>query len=177
MDNLIAQDAYLIEICPDDLAQRLFIEADNFKVDREVGMRAMLYRAADRIEQLEREKAVVSDLWEQQKQIALDYLADCNKAADHIEAQCRAIEQHEAFKQEVSDAITALLDRFVGDSLSQGVINGHLHSFIIRKPDPLVEVIKAMRDEPTPYVNSEVYANRIHKKLDALGFEIREKGQ
>lgn len=101
-----------------------------------------------------------------------------NRSLDVMhEALCRAIEQHEAFKQEVSDAITALLDRFVGDSLSQGVINGHLHSFIIRKPDPLVEVIKAMRDEPTPYVNSEVYANRIHKKLDALGFEIREKGQ
>lgn len=33
---------------------------------------------ADRIEQLEREKAVVSDLWEQQKEIALGYLADCN---------------------------------------------------------------------------------------------------
>jgi hypothetical protein len=93
MDNLIAQDADLIEICPNDLAQRLFIEADNFKVDREVGMRAMLYRAADCIEQLEREKAVVSDLWEQQKQIALDYLADCNKAADHIEAQAAEIER------------------------------------------------------------------------------------
>jgi hypothetical protein len=50
MDNLIAQDADLIEICPDDLVRRLFTEADNFKVDREVGMRAMLYRAADRIE-------------------------------------------------------------------------------------------------------------------------------
>ncbi len=93
------------------------------------------------------------------------------------EAIYRAIEAHEAFKQEVSDAVTALLDRFLGDGLSQGVINGHLHQFIIPKPDPLVEVIKAMRDEPTPYVNSEVYANRIHKKLDALGFEIREKGQ
>lgn len=40
---------------------------------------------ADRIEQLEREKAVVSELWEQQKEIALGYLADCNKAADRIE--------------------------------------------------------------------------------------------
>ena len=49
--------------------------------------------AADRIEQLEREKAVVSDLWEQQKQIALDYLADCNKAAEHIEAQAAEIER------------------------------------------------------------------------------------
>jgi len=99
------------------------------------------------------------------------------EVSPYTEALCRAIEQHEAFRQEVSDAITVLLDRFLGDGLSQGVINGHLHSFIIRKPDPLVKVIKAMRDEPTPYVNSEVYANRIHKKLDALGFEIREKGQ
>jgi len=93
MDNLIAQDADLIEICPDDLVQRLFAEADNFKVDREVGVRGMLYRAADRIEQLEREKAVVSDLWEQQKEIALDYLTDCNKAAERIEALEAEIER------------------------------------------------------------------------------------
>ena len=91
MDNLIAQDADLIEMT-DDLVQRLFAEADNFKADREVGMRGMLYRAAGRIEQLEREKAVVSDLWEQQKEIALDYLTDCNKAADRIEAQAAEIE-------------------------------------------------------------------------------------
>ncbi len=77
----------------DDLVQRLFAEADNFKVDREVGVRGMLYRAADRIEQLEREKAAVSDLWEQQKEIALDYLTDCNKAADRIEAQSAEIER------------------------------------------------------------------------------------
>jgi hypothetical protein len=49
--------------------------------------------AADRIEQLEREKAVVSDLWEQQKEIALDYLTDCNKAAERIEALEVEIEQ------------------------------------------------------------------------------------
>ena len=52
-----------------------------------------LRQAADRIEQLEREKAVVSDLWEQQKEIALGYLADCNKAADLIETQAREIER------------------------------------------------------------------------------------
>jgi hypothetical protein len=91
----------------------------------------------------------------------------------------KGIEQHEPFKQKVSDEVEALLDRFLGDSLSQGVINGHLHSFVVPKPkpDPLVEVIKAMRDEPTPYVNSEVYANRIRKKLEARGLEIREKGE
>jgi len=93
------------------------------------------------------------------------------------EAIYRAIERHEAFRQEVSDAVTALLDRFLGDGLSQGVINGHLHSFIIRKPDPLVEVIKAMQAEPTTYVTTEVYANHINAALEARGFEIREKGQ
>jgi hypothetical protein len=51
----------------------------------------LLAEAADAIEQLEREKAVVSDLWEQQKEIALDYLTDCNKAADCIEAQAAEI--------------------------------------------------------------------------------------
>lgn len=49
--------------------------------------------AAERIEQLEREKAVVSDLWEQQKEIALDYLTDCNKAAERIEALIASNEQ------------------------------------------------------------------------------------
>ena len=59
--------------------------------------------AADRIEQLEREKAVVSDLWEQQKEIALDYLTDCNKAADCIEAQAAEIEK-------LREALRDLLD-------------------------------------------------------------------
>ena len=79
--------------------------------------------AADRIEQLEREKAVVSDLWEQQKEIALDYLADCNKAADHIEAQAAEIERlrdllnhvaneanHDCETMWITDIIRAALD-------------------------------------------------------------------
>ena len=53
--------------------------------DKEIYL-PVLGKCADRIEQLGREKAVVSDLWEQQKKIALDYLADCNKTADRIEA-------------------------------------------------------------------------------------------
>jgi hypothetical protein len=87
-------------------------------------------------------------------------------------ALCRTLEQHEAFKQEVSDAI-------VSEYLYAEYASERMQAFIIPKPkpDPLVEVIKAMQAEPTTYVTSEVYANRIHKKLDALGFEIREKGQ
>jgi hypothetical protein len=94
MDNLIAQDADLIEICPDDLVQRL--REDVFYGDARLANmdkhNPLHMDAADCIEQLEREKAVVSDLWEQQKEIALDYLTDCNKAAEHIEAQAAEIE-------------------------------------------------------------------------------------
>ena len=94
MDNLIAQDADLIERCPNDLVQRL--RADVFYGDARLANmdkhNPLHMEAADRIEQLEREKAVVSDLWEQQKEIALDYLTDCNKAADRIEAQAAEIE-------------------------------------------------------------------------------------
>jgi hypothetical protein len=88
------------------------------------------------------------------------------------EALCRAIEQHEAFKQEVSDAVTALLDRFLGDGLSQGVINGHLHQFIIPKPDPLVEVMKEAGWSDRDIYNAET---PLRAALDVLGFEIREK--
>jgi len=85
-------------------------------------------------------------------------------------AVCLAIEQHEAFKQEVSDVMTYIKALYP-------TLPRNFDRFIIPKPDPLVEVIKAMQAEPTTYVTSEVYANRIHKKLDDLGFEIREKGQ
>jgi hypothetical protein len=71
----------------------------------------------------------------------------------------------------------------VSDALLRYLAPSHvphgLKGFIIPKPkpDPLVEVIKAMQAEPTTYVTREVYANRINAALDALGFEIREKGQ
>jgi hypothetical protein len=111
MDNLIAQDADLIEMT-DDLVQRLrrtyrkeYAPTGSMCGDISNRLRPfpilateVLFNpdgreAADRIEQLEREKAVVSDLWEQQKEIALDYLTDCNKAADRIEAQSAEIER------------------------------------------------------------------------------------
>jgi hypothetical protein len=93
------------------------------------------------------------------------------------ETLCRIIEQHEAFKQEVSDAVTALLDRFLGDGLSQGVINGHLHQFIIPapKPDPLVEVLKESDEEFAPEWDYAPQAKAIRAALEARGLEIRSK--
>ena len=51
-----------------------------------------------------------------------------------IIAHARAIEQHEAFKREVSDAIDS--------SVLTPETEAHLSRFIIAKPDPLVEVMQ-----------------------------------
>jgi hypothetical protein len=76
------------------------------------------------------------------------------------EALCRAIEQHEAFKQEVSDAVE---DAF-------GLQGAHtLHRFIIPKSDPLVEVIAGWTG------GTVLLASDLRAALDARGLEIREK--
>jgi len=82
-----------------------------------------------------------------------------------IEALCRAIEQHEAFKQEVSDALHVWYD---------GTYPPVLDRFIIPapKPDPLVDVLKAL---PVGRVSLETYSRNVRAALDAAGFEIREK--
>lgn len=63
------------------------------------------------------------------------YLSDeerINAMADRIEALCRAIEQHEAFKQEVSDVMTYIKALYP-------TLPRNFNRFIIPKPDPLVE--------------------------------------
>ena len=88
---------------------------------------------------------------------------------EYWKALCRAIEQHEAFRQEVSFALKTFKD-------------GNMHTmhdylldpFIITKPDPLVEIIGEIDDGTWGETKAE-YADRIHAALDAAGFEIREK--
>ena len=93
------------------------------------------------------------------------------KFKDH-EALCRAIEQHEAFKQEVSDA---LVDYF-GEHLVAEDGGDTLASFVIfkPKPDPLVNVAKSLGVHNPA---AQHWAGDVRAALDALGFEIREKGQ
>ena len=84
-----------------------------------------------------------------------------------IAALCRAIEQHEAFRQEVSDAVSQYADEFVPADLQRFIIPAP-------KPDPLV----AMAEGMGYYGNdAEDLAEEIRAALDALGFEIREKGK
>ena len=80
------------------------------------------------------------------------------------EALCRAIEQREAFKQEVSDAITV----YFGDEHMSAILKG----FIITKPDPLVEAMTAAFGDGY----EQLEADNLRAMLEARGYEIREKG-
>ena len=84
------------------------------------------------------------------------------------EALCRAIEQHEAFRQEVSDAV----EKALGDGVHSS-IQDPLRPFIIPapKPDPLVAALEGVTFDHYPPND----AKTIRAALDALGFEIREK--
>jgi hypothetical protein len=88
------------------------------------------------------------------------------------EALCRAIERHEAFKQEVSDVVYKSLTSIVKGCAADAA--GDLSRFIIPKPkpkpDPLVEVMRELDW-------SDKYADPIRAALEARGLEIREKGQ
>jgi hypothetical protein len=91
-----------------------------------------------------------------------------NRDVRVAEALCRAIEQHEAFKQKVSDAVGHVLMNLGARHWAEN----HLNSFIIPKPkpDPLVQVL-------TDTFGASFDADELRAALDDLGFEIREKGQ
>lgn len=88
------------------------------------------------------------------------------------EALCRAIEQHEAFRQEVSDAVEAALVGLEDDGHTKAVAIAslELHQFIIpaSKPDPLVDIMERLDGEWTP----EEYAKEILAALDARNLKI-----
>jgi len=60
-----------------------------------------------------------------------------DRAFAENEALCRAIEQHEAFRQEVSDAVVKATHTMAAGKLVEA--SGILAALIIAKPDPLVE--------------------------------------
>jgi hypothetical protein len=87
---------------------------------------------------------------------------------------CEATEQKlSAFKQEVSDAVGYVI-KFLG---ARHWAETHLKEFIIPapKPDPLVEAIEKCAAQM--HLTSEDAAKELRAALDAVGFEIREKGQ
>jgi hypothetical protein len=99
-----------------------------------------------------------------------EYPNAADYTASHI-ALCRAIEQHEAFKQEVSDVVYRSLMSIAKNCVADAA--GDLSSFIIPKPkpDPLVEVIAGWTG------GTVLLASDLRAALEARGLEIREKGQ
>ncbi len=87
-----------------------------------------------------------------------------------FKALCRAIEQHEAFRQEVSDVVRHYVYVDGGPDDWEKLI-----TLIIPapKPDPLVAALEGVTFDHYPPND----AKTIRAALDALGFEIREKGQ
>lgn len=78
----------------------------------------------------------------------------------------RAIEQHEAHRQEVSDAVTSYYD-------INGVMPHRLLApFIIAKPDPLVEVLNEVMPEVTVDGYGVADAEELRTALAARGGRI-----
>ncbi len=86
------------------------------------------------------------------------------------EALCRAIEQHEAFRQEVSDIVHAYIYADAGPDDWE-----NLKSLVITKPDPLVEAVNEANAAGGEMTGQWIADFRA--ALDARGLEIREKGQ
>jgi hypothetical protein len=90
------------------------------------------------------------------------------EVSPYTEALCRALEQHEDFKQEVSTNVR--LYREEQPYIWQQSASGFFSRFIIPKPkpDPLVEVLIELD-------LTYGYAEEIRAALEARGLEIREK--
>lgn len=101
-------------------------------------------------------------------------MAEENVLRQSIVAHARAIEQHEAFKREVSDAVEAVFAGYHDAPIPWVVMRPKLEPFIIAKPDPLVEVINDA-DDMVRKPDAPSYAEAIRVALAARGLEIREK--
>lgn len=86
--------------------------------------------------------ALLNEVWaDRGRNVTLDRFSRDNFTIG--EALCRAIERHEAFRQEVSAAASAavtLIETWVGDERAGKISADPLRRFIIPEPaDPLVE--------------------------------------
>lgn len=101
-------------------------------------------------------------------------LNDCHPLRKSLTAHARLIEQHEAFKQDVSDAVEKFTDDH--DNLRPQhwpAITRFILSKPKPKPDPLAEALQEISGEGG-YDNFDHYAYRLRSALEARGVELRE---
>jgi S-adenosylmethionine synthetase len=85
-----------------------------------------------------------------------------------------SVEQHEEFKQEVSDAVK-LLVRGRKDKIDITIVFDILDRFIINHSDPLADAVESVLSGFEGRKHAESYANQIRAALEARGLEIRRK--
>ena len=124
-------------------------------------------RALDLVNEVARERGSTYD------SVLLD------RAFVENEALCRAIEVHDAYRQEVSDAVEAAIEGCGHDGLRAEHIRRFLSRFIIQpKTDPLVEVIAELSPWNTSNRwNNDDFSDRLRAALAKRGLEIREVGE
>lgn len=108
-------------------------------------------------------------------EVRAEYPLVSSEVASNL-ALCRAIEQHEAFRQEVSDAITGF------DEYGTEAAWEKLSRFIIAKTDPLVEVIATALREGSPFDEDGSHdytaeAKAVASAIRARGLEVRKIGE
>jgi len=84
-------------------------------------------------------------------------------------ALCRALEQHEAFKQEVSDAVEKVIESCAVTSWGAAMLDPLIIPKPKPKPDPLAEVLV------NTFGASLIDADELRAALEARGLEIRKK--
>lgn len=87
----------------------------------------------------------------------------------YFPAVCRAIEQHEAFRQEVSDALV----EYFGEHLVAEDGGEPLARFIIAKPDSLVAVIATALREGSPFCEDGSHSYMDEAKVVAAAIKKR----
>lgn len=104
-------------------------------------------------------------------EVRTEYPLVSSEVASNL-ALCRAIEQYDAFRQGVSDAVVKATHTMAAGKLVAA--SGILAAFIIPKPvDPLVE---ALNDLGWKYDDNGVeIATELREALAKRGYEIREK--
>lgn len=89
-----------------------------------------------------------------------------------IIAHARAIEQHEAFRREVSDAVEYFMDGPVG----LGTARERLGRFIIAKPDEATAGLALAVEETLELVIGDEDARRLRAAIEARGGRIVWEG-
>lgn len=119
----------------------------------------------------ETEKKALTLLNEVCAEIGLDKVSSLELDMPGERALVRAIEQHESFKREVSDAVEGCTSMVGLDP------KRYFARFIIPKPDPLVEAIQAADEAHPGWESASDYAQHLRAALAARGLEVRKIGE